>query len=369
MITYLLWLGVLALIVTATLLLYRRPPKVDVTRTLPSSIFANQSMELAVRVRVRASLPTRVHLEDAPPRTIVPDATVDFGGLLLGDSEHELRVKLTANRRGVFEWQDVKLAWADPFGLKWRSVTLPVRSVVEVYPRTHGLVLPNLLRPLLSEGNLTRTIGLEDPMSLRGARPYVPGDAPSRISWKLSARSGELMLRELERTASSSLQVHLDLHGNDTYVESAVRLAASLVGEALDLGLPVSVSDASGATETGHTPEALRLALRKLAQAKAETGPQRVPPPKLGSNVVIITGAASDDLVREALGARSGASRVVIVALPEGFYLEPGEKGRPIRSAPPDEIRALERRAGVLAESGVLVFVLRGNQSVLKLGG
>jgi hypothetical protein len=59
---------------------------------------------------------------------------------------------------------------------------------------------------------------------------------------------------------------------------------------------------------------------------------------------------------------------VTLVVLPEGFYLEPGETGRPIRHAPPGTVRDLERRAGVLAEAGVLVFVLRGNQSVLTLG-
>ena len=66
--------------------------------------------------------------------------------------------------------------------------------------------------------------------------------------------------------------------------------------------------------------------------------------------------------------ARATASRVVIVAVPEGFYLEPGETPRRQWVGAPDTVRELERRAGVLAEAGVLVFVLRGNQSVLRLG-
>lgn len=365
---YLLWLALLALLVGATLLLYGRPPRVEVARDLPPAVFAGDSLTLVWRLRVRAPLPTRVVLEDPPPRTLVPDATVDFGGLLWGDSTHAVAVRLSANRRGVFRWEGVTLRWADPFGLRWRSLTLPAPATLEVYPGTHGLTLPNLLRPLLSEGRLSRTLGLEDPLSLRGARPYVLGDPPQRLAWKLSARSGELMVREPERTASSSLQIHLDLRGSDTFVESAVRLAASLVREALQWNLPVSVSTRDGASESGSSPEALRLALRRLAQARRDEGEVFIPTPRPGSNLIILTQGASDTLVNAALGARAGAGRVVIVALPEGFYLEPGEKGRQVRAAPPEQVRELSRRAGILAERGVVVFVLRGDHSILKLG-
>ncbi|MHA0034752.1 hypothetical protein ACXXDK_07445 [Deinococcus sp. PESE-38] len=59
---------------------------------------------------------------------------------------------------------------------------------------------------------------------------------------------------------------------------------------------------------------------------------------------------------------------MTILALPEGFYLEPGENPRRQWAAVPDTVRDLERQAGALAAAGILVFVLRGNQSVLRLG-
>ena len=145
-------------------------------------------------------------------------------------------------------WPPATLRWADPFGLFWRSVRVDVPTRLEVYPGTHGLRLPDLLRPLLSEGALSRQLGLDDPLSLRGARPYAPGDPPSRIHWRLSARSGDLMVREVERSASSRLVIALDTRGDEVYLESAVRLAASLVRQALELDLPVSLSTPQGAT-------------------------------------------------------------------------------------------------------------------------
>ncbi len=375
----LLYALLLLTVLAAVWKLWQRPPDVTLTRTLPAQGFAGGTLPMRVELKVRARLPTRVLLEDPAPLTVVPEAQLSAGGLVWGEAHLSFDTVLTLNRRGVYRWTGTRLRWADPFGLFWHSLELDVPTILEVYPGTHGLRLPRLLRPLLSEGELSRTHGLDDPISLRGARPYVPGDPPGRIHWRLSARhtgsgEGELTVRELERTASSSLHLHLDTCGNEVYLESAVRLAASLIHEALELGLPVALSDNAGATPSGSTPEALRLALRKLAEARATPGTALsgtgavIPPPRPGSNLIVLTQTAGPELLTQALRARGRASRVVIVALPEGFYLEPGENPRRQWVGLPETVRELERRAGVLGGAGVLVYVLRGNMSILRLG-
>ncbi len=370
----LLYAALLALLLWAVWRLWQRPPAVVFTRTLPAQGFAGDTLPLEARLQLRTRLPTRVVLEDPAPLTVVPAAQLRAGGLVWGDTTLFFSTTLTLNRRGVYAWNGARLRWADPFGLFWHSAPLDIPTTLEVYPGTHGLRLPNLLRPLLSEGALSRTLGLDDPISLRGARPYVPGDPPGRIHWRLSARymgsgAGELTVRELERTASSSLHLHFDTSGTEVYIESAVRLAASLVREALELNLPVSVSDGAGATPSGSTPEALRLALRKLAEVRATPGQvASLPDPRPGSNLIVLTQNASATLIQGALRARGRASRVVIVALPEGFYLEPGENPRRQWTGLPDSVRELERKAGVLSGAGVLVYVLRGDMSILRLG-
>lgn len=346
----------------------RRPPSVILTRALPDQGFEGTRVSYHVRVEVETPWPLRVVVEDAVPLTVVPDEGMTLGGLTLGRSVLARGTWLTLNRRGVYTWPDARLRWADPLGLFWHSRPLAAPARLEVYPGTHGLALPELLRPLLSEGTLSRTLGLEDPISLRGARPYLPGDAPGRIHWRLSARTGTLTVRELELTAASRVTVYLDLDGTDVYVESAVRLASSLIQEALALDLPVSVASAGSATPPGRTPEALRAALRRLAEVRPDTSSPHMPPLRPGGNLIVLTQRAGAALVEQALRARGTASRVAIIAIPEGFYLEPGESPRRQWAGAPRTVRDLERRAGILAESGVLVYVLRGNQSVLRLG-
>ncbi|MFC4425808.1 DUF58 domain-containing protein [Deinococcus navajonensis] len=369
LLSWLLWAALLAALAGGLWALYRTPPQVSLRRELAPSAFQGVRTPMALQVQIHSRLPVRYRIEDAVPRTVIPDVQPVFTGELLGTREHRLDTLLTLNARGVHDWPAATVRWADPLGLFWHSVALPVPDRLEVFPGTHGLILPDLLRPLLSEGSLSRTVGLEDPITLRGARDYQTGDPPGRVHWRLSARTGTLTVRELERTAASSLTIFLDTSGGATFTESAVRLAASLVREAMALDLPVAVASNGGSTAPGRGADALHRALLHLARLQPLLDLPTIPSTRPGGNLIILTALAGDALVAQAMRARATASRVVIVAMPEGFYLEPGEKPRRQWSGAPDTIRELERRAGVLAGAGVLVYVLRGNQSVLRLGG
>ncbi|MFC6592907.1 DUF58 domain-containing protein [Deinococcus lacus] len=244
-----------------------------------------------------------------------------------------------------------------------------------VYPESHGLFLPELLRPLLSEGQWARDHGLSDPLSLRGVRPYVLGDPLRQIHWPLSARALSLptgaavpVVREPEKMASSSVTLYLDTSGTEVYLESAVRLVASLAAQAWADGLAVALATSAGtSTPLGRGPQARRALLTALAGLTPDYSPPALRPPRTGTNLLVVTQQAPPALVRQTLEARVTASRAALIALPEGFYLEPGERPRKQWIGVPDTVRALEQQAGVLAERGVLAFVLRGNQSVLRL--
>lgn len=368
MLVALAWAALVGLLVWALHFLYRRPPAVSLTRDLPASGFEGTRVPLRLRLNVTARLPTRLVLEDPTPRSVVPDRAPQFAAEVVGTHQAELDLNLTLNRRGEYVWPGATLRWADPLGLFWRSAPLPAPAALQVFPGTHGLLLPDLLRPLLSEGRLTPSLGLDDPISLRGAREYVSGDPPGRIHWRLTARTGTLTVRELERMAAGSLTVYVDTNGNDVYVDSAARLAASLIREAAALDLPVAVASSAGVTPSGTGAGAAQAALLHLARLRPDPGAvPRIPPTRSGGNLIILTAGAGPQLIEQAMRARATASRVSLVALPEGFYLEPGESPRRQWSGLPDTVRELERQAGVLAGAGILVRVLRGNQSVLNL--
>ncbi len=376
---WLVWITVLGGVVFWA---YRAPPKVQAIRVLETArTFTATGLAIRLEIVVRSWLPTLLTLSENIPLTLIADRRAGLSGLFWGQSSHTLEYRITPNTRGEFVYGAMDLTWSDPLGLFRRNSKVLADSMqLLVYPGLHQLELPDLVRPLLADGPRARVFGLEDALSLRGVRDYVPGDELRRVHWKQTARFGShngqyqrLVVREYEQVAATGVHVHLDLSSSgrigEIFLESATRLAASLLRVAHEQSLRVSVSSALASTESGSSFQALERVLALLATLKLEpNAPLTVPLPEAGANLILITERAPAELVTGAIHARARAARVTMIAMPEGFYLEPGESGRPVHRSPPDEVRELQRRAGILEEAGVRVVVLRGDDSVLRLG-
>lgn len=175
-------------------------------------------------------------------------------------------------------------------------------------------------------------------------------------------------MREPERTAASSLTVFVDASAGEHLRGQRRPAGRQPPARGADAGPPGRGRRRGQVTPAGRGADALHAALHLLARLEPDPAPPALPVTRRG-NLIILTARPSADLTTQALRARATASRVSIVALPEGFYLEPGEQARRQWAGLPDAVRDLERRAAVLAESGILIYVLRGNQSVLTLAG
>jgi uncharacterized protein (DUF58 family) len=358
-------------------------PQVQIKRSLSSNrTFQGSSVIVKLEIGVQSVVPCLLSLEESVPLTLIPDRIVGLNGLFWRVSTHEFEYTVTPNTRGGFQWPELKVSWSDPLGLFQHQGNIPnpnSESELIVYPGLHALELPDLLRPLLSDGPPTRLRGLEDASTFAGTRPYAPGDPMRRIHWKQTAKMGfsdgrfnQLIVRELERVAATGLHVHLNPAGTSSlgemYLEAATRLAASLLHTAFEAGLRVAVSSSDGETEAGSGFSGLEQAFTHLALITVESQAHlEIPLPAPGTNLILITMTAPPELIAASIRARTRAARVLVIALPEGFYLEPGETGRPIKRALPENIRELEARAGLLEEAGVRVMILRGDSSVLNL--
>ena len=377
------WLILVALLAFAINLAYRKTPRVQITRSLSSDrTFQGSSITVALEVTVECLFPTLLSISEAVPLTLIPDRTVGLTGLFWCSSTHMFEYTITPNTRGGFRWPALGLSWSDPLGLFQRLSSLPnlnAQTDLLVYPGLHGLELPDLLRPILADGPPTRVRGLEDASTFAGTRAYAPGDPLRRIHWRQTAKMGmtdgrfnQLIVREFERVAATGIHVHLNQGIGGTlgaiYLESATRLAASLLHQAFEAGLRVGVSSADGETEAGSGFFALERALTHLALLRVTSESHHdIPLSPPGTNLILLTMTAPNEMIDAAIRARSRAARVLVIALPEGFYLEPGETGRPIKRALPESIKELEARAGILEEAGVRVMILRGDSSVLNL--
>lgn len=192
------------------------------------------------------------------------------------------RYRLTAERRGAYEFGPVLLSSGDIFGFQTRTREQADTQTLLVYPRLVPVKQLRLRMARPSGEMLSDRRIVEDPLRLAGVREYRPGDSVRHIHWKSTARQGRLQTKVFEPGASQHLVLCLNgqtlEHAYEgvlsDYFETVITVAAALANEALEQRHPVglftnnSVRDASHRVRlpaTRHTTQLTRI-LETMAQ-------------------------------------------------------------------------------------------------------
>ena len=177
------------------------------------------------------------------------------------------------------------MACGFPFGLWEASRPLDVAEPLLVWPRTFPVgPMPEADGRQASDGLATRDRAGHwgDPL---GVRPYRRGDPLRRVHWGLTARHGELIVREVQSNAVPRVQIVLDAHpaahagsGPDGSREWAIRVAASLAEGWIRQGAEVElVLDGALVPARGGSARARSAA---VLDALARLGPGVRPDPR-----------------------------------------------------------------------------------------
>lgn len=162
---------------------------------------------------------------------------------------------MKAGKRGVVELRDLRFSCAFPFGFLRRAIHLVRPQRIVVYPRI-GIVSRELAlrcRQAMPGGtSLTDQRGGHD--EFYGLREYRAGDSMRSVHWRRTARTGEMIVREMTNDSPPQLQVVLnlrswrDLPDGLTQAERAIEVAASIVchGFLLNYAVGLSVAGAGG---------------------------------------------------------------------------------------------------------------------------
>jgi uncharacterized protein (DUF58 family) len=254
-----------------------------------------------------------------------------FLSRLEGRGRRCLRRQLVLPRRGVYAWGPVTAVSGYPFGLAERRWVLAPGEEVLVLPRPGWLHRGRFRHHLRSfdpraERLHQRAVRHRAAQAeLHGLRDYHPGDSPSRIHWRTSARRGELMVREYEDLPGDNLVLVFDptppaaADGDppEARFETAVNLAATVCwewcrrrGDRLVVALagpePVVLD---GLTGPAHARRVLEgLAVQQPATADAAALLARLSPVGLPPAAVVVVAAGPSPLA-DAL--RSGLNRPV----------------------------------------------------------
>lgn len=254
-------------------------------------------------------------------------------------SRSEFEVKLACHARGVHRVEDLTTIANDPIGVFHRRRRFDEYHNFLGLPRSYeegGMVPWELLSP---EGRRAAQLLQRSSGDIRGVRRFDLGDDLRHVHWKVSAHTGELVVKQYRHRRGAEVTVWLDLwesnhvmSGPLSPTETAISLATTLVALFVRGEYQVSLA--------GHgLPADLQLPSRgeayldravvALARAAPRPGPafaefclgQARRTPRLGS-VFCITPAAEPDL-EEALVAISSRGAQVTVLFADGSGVGP----------------------------------------------
>ncbi len=238
---------------------------------------------------------------------------------------YELRLR----RRGRYLVGPLAAQRDDVLGLARRRGTAGGATPLLVLPRVHRARALPVPRTRGYQG-----VAVDGPargaMEFRSLREYVVGDEPRHVHWKSSARTGQLMVKELMDPQEPRLVVVLDVRSgamSEDAFEEAVEVCASLVRASTAAGHPTRLRCGGGPGSASELDTATgadgRDFVERLAMVGQDGDPREplVPADLLalegvGTSLALVTGAAPVTGSAEA-AAQAGA--------PEG---EPaGERG------------------------------------------
>jgi uncharacterized protein (DUF58 family) len=259
---YLLVSMLLGLIIVSGILSEQSVRGLDFVAIVPDEIQANRPALFGVRVgnrkRWRASYSVVLEvLDETGRRRSAYLARLDPG------AEQLVTWETTYQHRGRRAFPRLRVTTRFPFGLFVKAGQVDLRADVLVFPAVHP-VDTRVLRSLATGGMPSRRRGRgSDVYSLR---EYRAGDDLRLIHWRSSAKTGELIVREL--TADASLDVRLVLAGEGTdpeRLEAGLSDAASLALEVLRGGGGVELVAPAVSVPLGEGRQQRRRVLTALA--------------------------------------------------------------------------------------------------------
>ncbi|MGD9996642.1 MAG: DUF58 domain-containing protein [Ilumatobacteraceae bacterium] len=318
---FVLGAGIGAAILVAVVTLSRTPPRLAVRRLIdPSTVQAGDAARVDIQIANAGSRRSPV-VQLWEPVGSSGGATMNLAPLRPRERS-TAAYRLPTSGRGIVRVGPMRARRRDVLGLASRTFVIPGSSELLVMPQHH----PVRFALGGSSGRLGDHLRLkahgQSGSEFHSLREYVQGDDLRRISWKASARSNDLIVKEtaLEGVKRCSVVLDTDAGAYDSDgFERAVSAAASLVTGAAAAGLNTRLV-ALDTDLRGH--DVAPIALRWLATVQPGDHAGGVMPPlKSGEGlglVVLVTSTAASARAAEMRSSIGPEDTLVVVTSQSG---------------------------------------------------
>ncbi|MFA5862471.1 MAG: DUF58 domain-containing protein [Candidatus Thermoplasmatota archaeon] len=329
---------VLLAFVLVNRLLFRDTALVEAKRKLDLfRIFEGDSTQVDVTITNPGKRLLFLEVRDRLPRQVrVAEGGSAYDQLALpARGSARLRYELNAPLLGVYEIGPTDLRLEDPFGLFFEERSVTASEPVWVLPRTEDLrkaaLISKLPLPVLGDHQVNRP---GDGFDFFALREYVPGDTMRQINWKASARSGKMMVNQMERVTAAEVTMFIDgravlnIGHEDTAPRvSVARAAASFIDflfKSKDTARVVIYSDHVREIEPQPAERMIPFVMEQMAELQPkgefplrEAVRQVLPSLRPNTPVILISPLLDDGTIVEAASILLANGMILTVVTPE----------------------------------------------------
>lgn len=299
--------------------------------------FTNHKWLPLPRLRVDDYVSTALIFTDAKPEgSHIPGLSFIRQHVALSWYERVTRqYHLDCRQRGLYRFAQLRLEAGDPFGLFTITEERRQEDRIIIYPEVKPVTGLNFPTKALLGEHLSRRRMFEDPIYMRGVRPYQPEDDLRHIHWKNTARTDTLQTKVFEPSTAPNVMLFINIstytkhwEGVDNeMLERLVSVAASMCAYAVErrlmVGLsangtvfrsdqPLRVLPSRSPQQLTHLLEAL-ASINGIASGSFESyllnDSRRLP---WGATIVVITAVISPEL-ETVLGRLQQAGRKIML--------------------------------------------------------
>ena len=169
------------------------------------------------------------------------------GVSLLFMNKEVIKNKVILNKHGVFNIGEFKVSISDMFNIFKLTKKQKIDKIIKVYPKVYDFNDLNFRGKDIYERNLFMQGKNEDNSIIKDIKKYADGDDIKKIHWKLSAKYGELFVKNYECCSGKDIYLFLDMASEDfcslkdDLEEKFLSLSASSVKHFLDDNVKVNL--------------------------------------------------------------------------------------------------------------------------------
>jgi hypothetical protein len=151
------------------------------------------------------------------------EAFSGYKGEMLNITREEdcwIRNNIKLYRRGIYNFGKVELMLKDVFHIFTLDKAIDSGVVAKVYPRLYDIKSLPLGGRDIYQQSLDIRSNNEDIFTIKDVRRYNQGDSLKKIHWKVSAKHGELYVKNSDNIFGEEFVVFLDMHKDNNQLDN-----------------------------------------------------------------------------------------------------------------------------------------------------